>query len=84
MVSRDVGDYVNQQKSIEENEKVVEAPKVYCPKEGKKVPVWYCLGSFSQGRLPCIYWAGEATVDVNENFASVTCNFIVEKSSGEK
>lgn len=30
-----------------------EAPLVYCPKEGKKVPVWYCLGSFTQKRGKC-------------------------------
>ena len=84
MVSKDVGDYVNQQKSIEENEKVTEAPKVYCPKEKKKVPVWYCLGSFSQNRPPCSSWSGEATVNINKNFASVVCNFIVEKTGENK
>ena len=30
-----------------------EAPVVYCPKEEKAVPVWYCLGSLTQGREPC-------------------------------
>lgn len=30
-----------------------EAPTVFCPKEGKKVPVWYCIGSFVQGREMC-------------------------------
>lgn len=30
-----------------------EAPLVYCPKEKKKVPVWYCLGSLTQRRPKC-------------------------------
>jgi len=30
-----------------------EAPTVFCPKEGKEVPVWYCVGSFVQQREPC-------------------------------
>jgi len=30
-----------------------EAPLVYCSKEGKKVPIWYCLGSFTQRRAQC-------------------------------
>jgi len=51
---------------------MVEAPTVYCPKEGKKVPVWYCLGSFIQKREPCPYLI-EATVDVRRNYAKVKC-----------
>ena len=66
------------------NQKVIEAPKLYCPKDKKKVPVWYCLGSFSQSTPPCPYFAGEATVNVNKNFASVVCNFIVEKVQENK
>jgi len=31
------------------------APTVYCLKDGKKVPIWYCLGSLTQGREPCPY-----------------------------
>ena len=30
-----------------------EAPTVYCPKEKKAVPVWYCLGSWTQNRQQC-------------------------------
>lgn len=30
-----------------------EAPVVYCSKEDKEVPIWYCLGSWTQGRKPC-------------------------------
>lgn len=30
-----------------------EAPVVYCPKEKKEVPIWYCLGSLTQGRSKC-------------------------------
>jgi len=55
--------------------KRIEAPKFYCPKDKKKVPVWYCLGSFTQNRAPCPYFAGEATVNVDKGFASVVCNF---------
>lgn len=25
---------------------MVEAPKVYCPKENRDVPIWWCTGSF--------------------------------------
>lgn len=39
---------------IQQREKILsEAPKVFCPKEGKKVPVWHCLGSFMQQREQC-------------------------------
>lgn len=55
------------------NEK--EAPKVYCPKEKKKVPVWYCLGSFTQQRPTCQYWGRKATVDVSRDYAKVKCTF---------
>jgi len=27
--------------------------KVLCPKEGKPIPVWRCLGSFSRKKDPC-------------------------------
>lgn len=54
---------------------VNEAPKIYCPKDKKKVPVWYCLGSFSQQRVPCPHFAGEATVDYIRDFAKVVCSF---------
>lgn len=36
-------------------EKIAEAPTVYCLKDKRQVPVWYCLGSFTQGRKPCPY-----------------------------
>jgi len=51
-----------------------EAPKVYCPKEGKEVPIWYCLGSFVQQRKPCPYCV-EMSVDVSRDFAEVNCSF---------
>lgn len=51
---------------------MVEAPKVYCPKEGKEVSVWYCLGSFVQQRMTCPELL-EATVKVAENYAEVKC-----------
>ncbi|MBA7664309.1 hypothetical protein ES703_72367 [subsurface metagenome] len=33
------------------------APAVYCPKDGKEVPCWYCLGSLIQGREMCPFLA---------------------------
>lgn len=30
-----------------------EAPKVFCKKEGKEVPIWWCLGSYFQQRPKC-------------------------------
>lgn len=26
---------------------------IFCPKEEKRVPIWYCLGSYMQRREPC-------------------------------
>jgi len=26
---------------------------IFCPKEGKEVPVWFCAGSYVQGREVC-------------------------------
>lgn len=48
-----------------------EAPVVYCPKEEKEVPVWYCLGSFTQGRPVCPHLI-KATVHGGES-AEVEC-----------
>ena len=47
-------------------------PEIYCPVEGEKVPVWYCLGSFMQGRPGCKQLE-EATVKIAENFCEVKC-----------
>jgi nitrite reductase/ring-hydroxylating ferredoxin subunit len=52
-----------------------EAPKVYCPKDKKKVPVWYCIGSFFQKRKTCPHWTGKASIDVSKDFAKVECSF---------
>ncbi len=30
-----------------------EAPKVYCYKYDREVPIWWCLGSYIQRRSPC-------------------------------
>lgn len=30
-----------------------EAPKVYCEKEEKEIPVWHCFGSYTPERDPC-------------------------------
>ena len=56
-----------------------EAPKVYCPKDKKKVPVWHCVGSFVQKREPCPYCV-KASVDVSRDFAEVECSFKVDKT----
>ncbi|KKN13459.1 hypothetical protein LCGC14_1006240 [marine sediment metagenome] len=37
---------------------MMEAPKVFCKKENRDVPIWWCLGSFTQGRVKCVYSAG--------------------------
>ena len=36
--------------------KIPQAPTVYCPKDGEQVPIWYCLGSLTQGREVCPTW----------------------------
>ena len=51
---------------------MVEAPKVYCPQEGRDVPIWWCLGSFVQQRTMCPEVL-EATVKIAEDFADVKC-----------
>ncbi|MBA7618739.1 hypothetical protein ES703_26071 [subsurface metagenome] len=53
-------------------------PDVYCPKEKKRVPIWWCLGSFVQGKEQCPELI-EAKVDFGENRAEVRC-----KARGEK
>ncbi len=52
--------------------KAPEAPKVYCPKEDREVPIWFCLGSFMQQRLVCPELL-EATVKFDEDYAKVKC-----------
>ncbi|GAG82993.1 unnamed protein product [marine sediment metagenome] len=47
-------------------------PKVYCPKENRMVPIWWCLGSFVQQRYPCPELL-EATVNISKNYAKVKC-----------
>ena len=49
-----------------------EAPKVYCPKEDREVPIWWCLGSFMQQRALCPELL-EATVDFSKDYAKVKC-----------
>ena len=51
---------------------MVEAPKVYCPQEGRDIPIWGCLGSYTQGKAPCKE-LGTATVNIAEDFADVKC-----------
>lgn len=52
---------------------MTEAPKVYCKKEDKDVPIWYCIGSFFQGRRPCPHNAG-ATVYYGKS-AETVCRY---------
>jgi len=49
-----------------------EAPKVYCPKEEREVPIWFCLGSFIQQRPVCPELL-KATVDIAKDYAKVKC-----------
>ena len=49
-----------------------EVPKVYCPKENREVPIWFCLGSFMQQRPVCPELL-EATVKFAEDYAEVKC-----------
>ena len=50
----------------------VPCPTVFCLKEGTKVPVWYCIGSFIQQREPCPNII-KLTVSFAENYAEVEC-----------
>ena len=60
---------------------MTEAPKTYCPKENREVPIWWCLGSFVQGKEPCKEII-EATVDISEDFADVKCNPRIRHKGG--
>jgi len=51
---------------------MTEVPKVYCPKEDREVPIWWCLGSFTQQRHTCPELL-EATVDIAKDYAKVKC-----------
>lgn len=48
-----------------------EAPTVYCPKEKKDVPIWWCIGSFVQAKPTCPNCI-EATVEGGKH-ATVKC-----------
>ena len=61
---------------------MVEAPKVYCPKEKRKVPIWWCLGSFMQQRPACPELLG-ATVKIAEGYAEVKCKAQKSKKKEE-
>lgn len=50
-----------------------EAPTVYCPKEDREVPIWYCIGSLTQHRETCPYLI-KAEVRGGES-AKVECGF---------
>jgi len=66
--------------SMNEGVKVPPAPTVYCPKDSKEVPIWYCLGSFTQGRERCLHII-KATVFGGER-AEVECKW--EKKDEDK
>jgi len=51
---------------------MMEAPKVYCHKEEKEVPIWQCLGSYVQRVTSCPELI-EAFVDIKDDFAKVKC-----------
>ena len=51
---------------------MVEAPEVYCPKEKRKVPIWFCLGSYTRQRAKCPELL-KATVKIAEGYAKVKC-----------
>lgn len=50
----------------------IQIPEIYCPEEGRKVPIWYCLGSYTMRRPGCEQLE-EATVKFAENFCEVKC-----------
>jgi len=52
----------------------VSKPAVYCRKEGKQVPIWYCTGSFYQGRKRCPHMV-KVTVRIAQNQAEVQCEW---------
>ena len=58
---------------------MVEDPKVYCPKEGREVSIWVCLGSFVEQRMMCSELL-EATVSIADNYARVKCKAQKEKT----
>jgi len=45
-------------------------PEVYCPKEGRTVPVWWCLGSFMQKKEKC---PNLIKATVTADYAKVEC-----------
>lgn len=47
-------------------------PDIYCPKEKKRVPIWWCLGSYVQQKEQCPELI-EAEVNFPENRAEVRC-----------
>lgn len=55
--------------------KIPPAPTVYCPKDGELVPIWYCLGSLTQGREMCSSLI-RATIHGGES-AEVECMFLI-------
>lgn len=57
-----------------------EAPKVYCPKEDKEVPIWHCIGSFTQGRRPCPNCIAATIIEGKQ--ATVKCKLDEKKSGG--
>jgi hypothetical protein len=59
-----------------------EAPKVFCPKEGREVYVWVCIGSFVQQTKPCPYCL-EATIYHGQK-AKVKCKWKRQRVKREK
>jgi len=59
-----------------ERVKIPTAPTVYCPKDGEKVPIYFCLGSFTKVRETCPYLV-KAKVHGTE-WAEVECKWEVK------
>lgn len=56
----------------------VDVPTVYCQKEKRQVPIWWCVGSYTQKREPCSALL-EAEVNLPKNYAKVKCKLLKEE-----
>ena len=55
-----------------------ESSTVWCPKEGKNIPIWHCTGSFTQARERCRHMV-KLVVRGTENQAQIECDFDKEQ-----
>jgi len=70
---------IRREVSMNKDIKIPLAPTVYCRKDKKQVPIWYCIGSLTQGREVCPYLV-KATVHDGES-AEVECKWEPESVS---